>query len=405
MMRNSCLICNSKDIEEIIDLGSHPFADTFIPKSRYGEADKIYPLICDLCSDCGNIQLRCITDPEDRYSSHDYSYTSSNSKFARDHWENYAEEVAKKVNLKEGGFIVDIGSNDGYLGEQFLKKGYCVVGVDPSEYMANLAKERKIETFTGIFDEKIKDEIIEKCGNADLVVANNVFNHSNDPLNFAKSVSQLLSKDGKFVFELPYWYIGLENKKFDQIYHEHVTYFTVKSSKSLLENAGMKIISSEIVDYHGGSLRIIAQNKNEVVEDCLEEKVMIEKEELNKTFEPETYHKFMKEILEKRNIFLEEIYKTKNKGFPIIGVGAAAKGNTFLNFYSLDNKVIDYVTDASEHKKGKYTPATRIPIVGDDIFSRYNDVYALILSWNISHILKEKLHEINPNIKFISLPS
>lgn len=389
---------------EIVNLGNHPFADTFVPKSKLEGSDMVYPLICDLCENCGQIQARYETDPLLRYSGVDYSYTSSNSSFSKKHWDEFAEEISKDLPIKEDALVVEIGSNDGYLSEQFLKRGARVIGVDPSAYMAELARGRNVETITGLFGEEASRKILEKYGKCDLLIANNVFNHADEPLEFTRNVFNVLKKGGKFVFEQPYWLIGIKAEKFDQIYHEHVSYFTVKSISALLERCGLGIKSVEVVDYHGGSLRVIAQKKEDILSESESALKMIKEEIDFGMFKKETYNKFMQKNFLLRNKFMQKIYKIKEDGGSIVAVGAAAKGNTFLNFYKLDNTLVDFVTDSSPHKKGKYTPATRIPIVGDEIFANYKDkeVYALILSWNISDQLKSKLYEINKNIKFIS---
>lgn len=401
MFRTNCLICNSENLKEIIDLGMQPFADTFIPKKEESNSENIYPLICDLCLDCGQIQTRCITDPIERYCKIDYSYTSSNSNFSRTHWINFVEEVSKKINLEKNSFVVEIGSNDGFLAEQFLIKENKVLGIDPSSYMADLAKQRKVETIVNLFNSDISKQILEKYGKANLIIANNVFNHSNNPLDFAIAVKELLAENGTFVYELPYWYIGFKTGKFDQIYHEHVSYFTAKSSKKILELAGISIKHIEVVDYHGGSLRVYACHKDEL-KNTEEVDNLIKKESEDMLFDLNAYSEFMKKLFSQRNAFLKKIHEIKTQNIPIIAVGAAAKGNTFLNFYNLSHQTIDYVTDSSPHKQGKFTPLSRIPIVSDNIFSNYNDVYALILSWNIKDQLKSILDKINPNIKFIS---
>ncbi|MBU0760458.1 MAG: class I SAM-dependent methyltransferase [Nanoarchaeota archaeon] len=398
MIRDSCLICDSKKLNEVIDLGMHPFADTFIPQSELSHPDVIYPLIMDLCADCGGIQLRCVTPAEDRYCSVDYSYTSSNSGFSRNHWIQFASDVSRKVELKKDAFVVEIGSNDGFLAQQFAVNGARVLGVDPSGSMMRLAAERNIKTVQGVFNLDIASNILREHGQADLIVANNVFNHSNEPLSFAVAVRHLLAPQGAFVYELPYWYEGFKTGKFDQIYHEHVTYFTARSSAGILKLAGMFPKFVETVDYHGGSLRVYAQNEEDR---CSDLEDLVSKENEARLFEPGEYKKFLQRITSQRNRFLTKFYEAKNSGVPIIAVGAAAKGNTLLNFYNLGHNVIDLVTDASSHKQGKYTPLTRIPIVGDEIFSRYPEVYALILSWNIATQLKRKLYEINPRIRFL----
>jgi hypothetical protein len=171
-----------------------------------------------------------------------------------------------------------------------------------------------------------------------------------------------------------------------------------------MKRVGLGVWDMQNVDYHGGSLRTFAKKAEDLDSISAEQVKMIKLEEEFGLFNPETYKKFMASILRQKNELLSTIYNLKQKEMPIIAVGAAAKGNTLLNFYNLNNNVINYVTDASPHKQGKYTPLTRIPIVSDEIFKNYNEVYALILSWNISDSLKVILQQINPRIKFLSLP-
>lgn len=396
-----CLVSGGP-VEKILDLGMHPYADTFISESQLGMTEPVLPLECYLCQESGQVQLGYISNDYERYNLYDYSYTSSNSKFSRDHWDSYAATMAARFDLQDK-FIVEVGSNDGYLIQQFKDKNKTI-GVDPSPAMAEIAASKYgIKTVTELFNlassQKIKDEL----GPADLIIANNVFNHSNDPLSFALGACHLLKEGGVFVFESPYWLDTVESGHFDQIYHEHVSYFTVKSAYNLLTKAGLEVFDVERVDYHGGSIRVYARKSAQPSQQptalVME---MISKETSLGLFEVATYQKFQRDITTTRDKFLSRLYQLKSQGIPIVAVGAAAKGNTFLNFYRLDKTVIDYVTDSSEYKQGKYTPLTRIPIVGDDIFRRYPDgVYALILSWNISDTLKANLLKINSNIQFL----
>ncbi len=401
MLRSSCLVCASADLHSIIDLGIQPFADTFIAEDRLDEPDLIFPLVCDLCSACGHIQTKYVTDPAHRYSGHAYSYTSSNSGFARNHWQQFAQEVPEKTGLPSKALIVEVGSNDGFLAEQFQMRGHRVIGVDASSYMAGLANERKVETVVGVFGPELAERLLSEYGRAQLIVANNVFNHSDTPVDFARAAAALLAPGGTFVFEAPYWCIGIRDGRFDQIYHEHVSYFTVRSAAKILEQAEMRISGVEIVDYHGGSLRIYARRREDASAACVDAEQMIEEERSSGIFEKKTYDIFMQEIMGQRDRFLQYVYGLKSEGGSIVGVGAAAKANTFLNYYNMDSTVIDYVTDASVHKQGKYTPLTRIPICGDEVFADYGEVYALILSWNIADTLKQILLNINPKIQFI----
>lgn len=384
----------------IIDLGMHPFADTFIKEEQYHLSEPVYPLQCSLDEETGEIKLIHQTKDEERYSLYSYSYTSSNSKFSRNHWDNYSLNV--NDYLPSQAKILEIGSNDGYLTKNFVSLGHEARGVDPSEAMSSLAAERGIKTYNTLFNLESSHNIKDDYGLVDAVIANNVLNHANDPDNFVKAVSNILKDGGQFIYELPYWLCTVRDKRFDQIYHEHVTYFTVKYSHNLMKKHGLKIKSVDVVDYHGGSLRVICEKssfENFTLSKDIQDR--IKEEEAMGLFNKNTYNNFMNSLLEERNNFMEKVYKIKKSGHPIVGVGAAAKANTFLNFYNIDHSILDYVTDASEYKKGKYTPLTRIPIVGDEVFSSYEKVYALVLSWNISSILTNKIKEINGNVEFI----
>tara|TARA_Y100000034_G_scaffold21390_1_gene24629 strand:+ start:8229 stop:9398 length:1170 start_codon:yes stop_codon:yes gene_type:complete len=388
-------------MKKIIDLGMHPFADTFISKNQLGMSEPVYPLECFLDEKTGHIKLGSETSADERYNLYDYSYTSANSKYSRDHWDLFALQTSERLDLKKECRIVEIGSNDGYLAEQYLKRGFDVLGVDPSIKMAKIASNRGVDTVPLIFNRE-KSEEIKKLGKADLVVANNVFNHANDPIDFAAGVENILNDNGTFIFEVPYWYNTIVDGRFDQIYHEHVSYFTVKSARELLRPAGLEVEDVELVDYHGGSIRVYASKKPKAISSAVSN--FIDKEIKAGLFDTNMYKKFMQDIVTSRNKFLKKLYSLDIDGEnPIIGVGAAAKANTFLNFYNLDNTVIRYITDSSKHKQGKYTPLTRIPIVDDDMLLSYKQPYILILSWNISHILKDILKNINPNIRFIEI--
>jgi len=399
MKRERCLFCSSKKMTKIIDLGNHPFADTFIPEDRTNDRLPVYNLSCAKCNKCNQIQTISKTSPVERYSLYDYSYTSSNSKTSRDHWLSYASDVTSKLNLKHGNFVVDIGSNDGFLVRAFRENILDGIGVDASPYVAEIAEKAGVSTIVGLFNSDIKDQIINRYGKSHLVTANNVLNHSEDPVGFVKAVYDLLLDDGHFVFELPYWKISVESGKIDQVYHEHVSYFTAAFSKELLESVGFTITHVEVVDYHGGSLRVYGSKNPDAIE-CSNLDSLIQSE--SHIFKKSTYNRLMKKMSSKRFEFMRKIYDIKNSGGNIVAIGAAAKGNTLLNYLNLNDSLVDWVTDVSEFKRGKRTPLSNIPICGDEIFAEYDEVYALILSWNLSDIIKEKLLRINSKIKFLN---
>ena len=401
MKRTNCLTCGSQELTKVLDLGMQAFADTFVDNSRSNDVLPVYDLSCVLCKNCGMVQTSTITSANERYNMFDYSYTSSNSKVAKNHWLSYAENLTKTLNLSNSQ-ICEIGSNDGFLLNIFQSLGNEVLGIDASKHMTKIANKNGVKTVSHVFDENITLEKLNYKSSFDLVVANNVFNHSDNPLSFIKGVYNLLKVGGTFVFEVPYWKCTIDSKKIDQIYHEHVTYFTATSVKNMIKKFNFIVSDIEVVDYHGGSLRLQLQKIAESEKKKHNNKLASFIEEEKHLFDIQTY-KNLKLTLDKMKLmFLKDIVDNKLKGVPLVAIGAAAKGNTLLNYLNLNATIVDWVTDASDFKQGKKTPLSNIPICSDDILRDYKEVSALLLCWNLSSFVKQKLLEINPNIKFIN---
>jgi SAM-dependent methyltransferase len=283
----NCLISGDK-ITKILDFGMHPYADTFIGEDLLDLSEPVYPLEVYLNKDSGGIQLGYISNDFERYNLYSYSYTSSNSDFAKNHWSSYYENLVSRFNLEQKN-IIEIGSNDGYLISKF-KDNNNVLAVDSSLEMCNITKTNNINTFHKVFNSDVND-ILENFGEADLIIANNVFNHSNNPLDFANGVVKLLKNDGVFVFELPYWLDTFNSGKFDQIYHEHISYFTVKSTFNLLKKINLEIIDFDLVDYHGGSIRVFSKkSKNVKMIDKVKKQINLEEDK--GLFDVSTYDKW-----------------------------------------------------------------------------------------------------------------
>lgn len=398
---SECLITQNP-VSKILDFGQHSYADTFIAENQLHLSEPAFPLQLFLNAESGSIQLGFVSNDDERYNLYEYSYTSSNSKVSRNHWDEFADFAINKY--RSYNFAVEVGSNDGYLIKQFAKNNKKILGVDCSKQMCDLANANDVNSIQRVFGLSVAKEIEEAYGKADIIMANNVFNHSNNPLDFAKAVARLLSKDGVFIFEVPYWLCMVESNRFvDMVYHEHISYFTVKSCVNLLKAAGLVMVDYQIVDYHGGSLRVEAKLAGNVEN---EQKILeaIEKETAAGLFDLHFYAKFQKKLELDRANWLQNFYDLlkNDPGAVVIGVGAAAKANTWLNWHRLDKTLLHCITDASKSKQGKYTPLSRIPIASDDEFAKHERPYALILSWNISTELKQILLKINPNIRFIS---
>jgi SAM-dependent methyltransferase len=301
-------------------------------------------------------------------------------------------------------FAVEVGSNDGYLINQFRGDGVRAIGIDPSMDMCCVAKERGVEVMPAMFCESVAKDLANSVGGADIVMANNVFNHANDPVSFARAVATLLSDDGVFVFEVPYWLSMIESGRFtDMVYHEHPTYFTIKMAWNMLKVAGLEITDFDVVDYHGGSLRVFARLDTGAAMPVAIEDAIARETQVG-LFDTRFYEVVQRRFEQQRDQWLRQFYEIRQTepDAVFIGVGAAAKANTWLTWHGLNRTHLKYITDSSAFKQGKYTPLNRIPIADDTIFAQYDKPYAVILSWNIGAGLKQAISNINPNTRFLS---
>jgi len=388
-------------VEKILDFGQHPYADTFIEEDRLDQSEPLFPLEVYLDKETGMIQLGVVSDAKTRYNLYNYSYTSANSVYSRNHWDEYFKWTMD--NIQPSGTVVEIGSNDGFLINQFHEEGLKTIGIDSSKFMTDLARSNYAGP-TFINDVWTKDTANQIDHGIDLIIANNVLNHSNNPIDFIRGVFEVLRPNGMFMFELPYWFDSVRSLHLDQVYHEHITYFTLYGAYHLLRKAGMELVDFQHNGYHGGSIRVIATKGSSLPPTEIQNQIINEME--YGLFDVRFYENLQRELEIRRSSWLADFHRLKSDTHTcdnvVIGVGAAAKANTWLNWHGLNKTHIKYITDSSPFKQGKYTPHSRIPIVGDEIFAEYDSPYALILSWNIGQTLKDILLDINPNVRFLT---
>ncbi len=390
MIIKQCRLCNSSSLKEVIDLGDHPPADTFIPQ-KYKDVDlPKYPLSLTKCSDCGHVFTSFYVSPEERYQRYEYSYDSSNSIVSENHFKDFAEDVINTKDFLTNSLFVDIGSNVGTLLTKFKDKGFKnVLGIEPSENISKLANSNDIRTLNYFFDKTIYNNL-DFNNKADCILSANVFNHTDDLSEVFELVFDLLSDEGILVFEVPYLLDLIKQRAFDTIYHEHVHYFSVKALKEILNSYDFEIVKLKNIDYMCGSLRVFCQKKSSSITEASEVEIFIENEDSFSLFDDETYLSFMTDIKNMKIKLNSDIDSILEKGGKIIGVGAATKGNTLLNFCNLDNNKISYLTDTSQLKVGKYSPGSLIPIKHDDEIDN-SVTHLLILPWNLSDYLVNKL--------------
>lgn len=395
-----CIVCSNKNTKRVIEMGFHPLADTFLEKEQLLKPQRLYPLNCLLCTNCGHFQNEYFVSGEERYIESNYSYTSSNSPSAMAHWDEFADTVSKYIKLAPSDHIIEFGSNDGYLTLQFQKKGAIGTGIDPSPIMSKIARKSGVNAIQGFVGKETLDEAVKKSGKAKLVCGNNVLNHIENLNDAMKAIKAALRDEGYFVVEVPSLKDTIEKYLFDMIFHEHTSTFSVKSIDYLFKKYGLYITKIENIPYHGGSLRVYASTKKSDYNSKEVEK-QIKNEEKIKLFDPQTYKEFMAKIAKDKNDLLAIIYALKKQGKRIAAIGGGARSNTLLNFYRLDNTVIEFLTDASKHKIGKYTPGSNILIKDDNALYSENIDVALITAWNIGKFLTEKIRKVNPKMEFI----
>jgi SAM-dependent methyltransferase len=392
----ACHLCGSKDLSKVLDLGFHPLADFFMKESQLHEVERRYPLEVLLCQKCGHGMNSYVVPAETRYQENDYSYDSSNSKIAITHFTDMAKDVTTRAKVKKGDLVVDIGSNVGTLLGAFKDLGAEVQGVDPSANIAAIAQKNGIPTINDFFSPQAAKKILKK-GKAQAITMTNAFNHVSHLQSFMKTLVSILHKDGTFVIELPYFLQVIKKKHFDVVYLEHVSYIAIKPLVPFFKKYGLAITHLEENDYMSGSIRIfVGRGKPSPLV-----KKQIALEEKAGLYNKKTWQKFAQEVHMVKLHLLKELVEARHKGGKIVAIGAAAKGNTLLNYCGIDTHLVDFVTDASPLKIGKYTPGSHLPIRSDDEITS-EVTHALILAWNIADFLKSKISPKHPHLEFIT---
>ena len=388
-----CRSCGSKNLRRVVSLGYQPLANNLLNKKD--EKCELYPLEVNYCSKCHNCQLSVAVDPKKMFSN--YLYTSSTSKSFQDHFIKAAKKYIRDFKLsRKHSYIIDIGSNDGVALKPFKDLGYKkIVGIEPAKNLAKIANKNKIKTINTFLDKKNLGKIKK---NADLILASNVFAHSDKLKEMAECMFKLLSKNGVIIIEIQYLLNTLKDLTFDNIYHEHYNYWSLTSLINFFNQFNAKIFRAEKIDTHGGSLRIYISKKNKIkIENSVKNLTKEEEKFGIKKFE--TYQNFGKKVYEIRKNVVKNIKKLKKENNKIIGYGSPAKATTALNFFGISNE-IDFIVEDNKLKHGKFIPGVKIPIKNKSKIKDKNNT-VIVLAWNF---FKEiKLSNINLSNKFINI--
>ena len=384
-----CRSCGNTNLKRVVSLGYQPLANNLINKKD--EKCDLYPLEVNYCSKCHNCQLSVAVDPNRMFSN--YLYTSSTSKVFRNHFEDAAKKYSKELKLnKAKSYIIDIGSNDGVALKPFLDLGFKkILGIEPAKNLAKLANKNKIKTLNCFLEKKNLKKIKK---NADLILASNVFAHSDKLKEMAECMISLLSKKGTIIIEIQYLMNTLKDLTFDNIYHEHYNYWSLTSLINFFNQFNVKIFKSERVDTHGGSLRVyIKKDKKVRIESSV--KKMLKDEENFGIKDFKTYQQFGEKVYKIRQNVLNNIKKLKKNNKTVIGYGAPAKATTALNFFGISEE-IKFIVEDNKLKHNKFIPGVKIPIKHkSQIKNKKNTL--LVLAWNFYQDIKKNNSELSKN--------
>ncbi|HPI54092.1 MAG TPA: class I SAM-dependent methyltransferase [Chitinophagaceae bacterium] len=384
-----CRFCQHEIQTEFIDLINSPASNSFLSKEQLNEPETYYPLKVYVCDHCFLVQV-------DEYKSFDsifdnnYAYYSSYSTSWLAHCKNYVENVIQRFGLTTQSHVVEIASNDGYLLQYFLPHHIPVLGIEPTKNTAEVAILKGIPCITEFFGVALATELHAKGTQADLIIGNNVLAHVPNILDFVQGIQLLLSPDGVVTMEMPSLIELVENNQFDTIYHEHFSYLSLTSVKTIFEACKLSIFDVENLPTHGGSIRIYAAHTQagRKIEENVEKFLKIEHQHGINTID---YYKGFQQKAEKvKYDLLHFLLEQKKNGKKVAAYGAAAKGNTLLNFCGVKNDLIDFVVDANPHKQHKFLPASHIPVVKESVLQEAKPDYVLILPWNLKdEIIKQ----------------
>jgi C-methyltransferase C-terminal domain/Putative zinc binding domain/Methyltransferase domain len=394
--KTTCRVCEGSDLVQVLDLGSTPPANAYLRKEDLEKPEKSFPLALYFCRTCSLAQLLDVVNPELLFK--DYYFMTSFSAPLLMHFKKYADEVIAPLVTSPNDLVVDIGGNDGVL-LSFVKDYARVLNVDPADNLAHLSEEKGVPFYSAFFTSETADDILAKYGEAKVVVANNVFAHTDPLRDVFKGVAKLIGDEGTFIFEV-HWQKNLFDEGcFDQIYHEHLCFHSLHALRHLVECAGMKIFDVHIVPTQGQSLRVfVAKNR---VPTSNVERILAEERAFGLINES-THHAFAQKVEENKKNLLSLLHELKAAGKKIVGYGASAKSGTLLNYYGIGPDILDYLTDTTPTKQGMYSPGMRIPIVSPERLLTDTPDYILLLAWNFKEaILEKEKNLIEQGVKFI----
>lgn len=397
----NCRHCNHKLTHVFCDLQTCPPSNAMVKPEMINHPETYFPLKVFVCENCWLVQVDELEKADAIFNS-EYTYFSSYSTSWLKHAKEYTDYMMQRFGYNENSLVVEVASNDGYLLQYFKEKNIPVLGVEPTANTAEAAQERGVESIVDFFGSRLAGDKLE--GKADLILGNNVLAHVPDINDFVKGIKIALKPNGVNTFEFPHLLQLVAKNQFDTIYHEHFSYLSLTTLISVFEKQGLEIFDVQQLTTHGGSLRIFTkhkEDKDKAIEPTVANILQKEKEAGITTLE--YYQGFQAKVDKIKYDFIEFLIQQKRAGKKVIGYGAAAKGNTLLNYSGIKgNDMLQFVVDASPFKQNKLLPGSRIPVVGKEEIEKTNPDYIIIFPWNLQTEIAGQLDYIkNWGAKFV----
>lgn len=384
-----CRLCQSTHLLSILDLGATPPCERFLAPGELDLPEPNYPLHLRLCSHCLLLQIPALITPEDTFT--EYAYFSSYSDSWVRHAAQFVDEAVDNLGLGPDSLVVEVASNDGYLLKRAVERGIPCLGIEPSVNVGAAAREAGVPTLTAFLSAETAAEVRAAHGPADLVVANNVYAHIPDLNGFTRSLRALMKDDGWLSVEVHHALNLVALGQFDTIYHEHFQYYTVLSAQRALAVGGLDVVDVELLDTHGGSIRVWARPSECRPEVSARVARVLEQERAVGLHSTEGYAGLADRTRTVRLDLLRFLVDCADKGLRVVGYGAPGKGNTLLNFCGIRSDLLEYTVDRNPYKHGRYTPGTRIPIHAPERIAQDKPDVVLVLPWNLEKEITSQL--------------
>jgi len=389
----NCRHCQNKLAHVFLDLGFAPPSNAYLEEADLNRPEVYFPLKLYVCNSCWLVQTADYASREELFED-DYSYFSSISESWLNHAFKYCEKISNYLKLDGSSQIVELGSNDGYLLKNFVEKGIPSLGIEPTSGTADKAISLGIPVIKQFFSLKLAKQLAGKGKKADLIIGNNVYAHVPDINDFTAGIKMLLKEKGIVTLEFPHLLNLLKYNQFDTVYHEHYSYLSVYTTSKIFEENGLRIFKIEKLPTHGGSLRIYGCNIEDTRETESSVEEIIDQERKAGMQDLRVYDAFQEKANTLKNNLISFLIEKKEKNEAVAAYGAAAKGNTLLNYAGIKPDLLPFVCDAAPSKQGKFMPGSHIPILHPKELITKKPRWVLILPWNISEEIIQQQSEL-----------